>query len=360
MKKGFTLIEMLAVIVVLALIMTIAIRSIGAVRESQLKKVAEEKVHNIEKAAILYAQENPSIFDTATESIKCSNSSYNESTMPGISDYKDYEDCIIVAAIDLATNNYLDCDYENDTYILRNDYTGENMLSYYVAIYRNNNRVNAFVAVKENKDIADGYIASQQSVPQGGIYSSCASGRYKILTKEGTKDVYKCGLGTPAEPSIIINDENNNPKKGCQIADFALVFGNEEYCCSKNNMVFIEGYCVSVKADLLTKPNCPNTTDYQLSDNYNMCTYTRTVTESTCSTGIKTLANGKYYCVNTPKCSSGYVLSYDYKYCTKNNSTLESTCSVGTKTYANDKYYCLSEPTCPTNREMSFDLNYCE
>lgn len=360
MKKGFTLIEVLAVIVVLSLIMTIAIRSIGTVRESQLKKVAEEKIHNIEKAAILYGQENPSIFDNATESIKCSNSTFNESTMPGISDYKDYEDCIIIVAKDLATNNYLSCDYQDDEYLLRNDLTGENMLSYYVAIYRSNNRVNAFVAVKENKDIADGYIASQQSVPQGGIYSTCAAGRYKILTKEGNKDVYKCGLGTAAERSITINDENNNPKKGCQITDFALVFGNEDYCCSKNNMVFIDGYCVSIRADLLTKPNCPNTQDYDLSDNYNLCNYKRVVTESTCSIGTKTLANGKYYCVNIPRCNSGYELSYDYRLCTKTNITVESTCSVGTKTYANDKYYCLSEPVCPADREMSFDLNYCE
>ena len=360
MKKGFTLIEMLAVIVVLSLIMTIAIRSIGAVRTNQLKKIAEEKVHNIEKAAVLYAQENPSLFDTAAESTKCSNSNYNEATMPGISDYKNYEDCIIVAAMDLATNNYLNCDYENNKYVLKNDYTGENMLDYYVAIYRSNNRVNAFVSVKENQDLTEGYVLSQKSVPQGGIYSSCTTDRYKILTKEGSKDVYKCGLGVAPRKSQIITEENGQQKRVCP-TDFVLVFGNEEYCCAKNNMVFIDNYCVSVKADLLTKPTCPNSTDYELSDNYNLCTYTRTVTESTCATGTKMLANGKYYCLTLPKCGSGYELSYDYKYCTKTGSaTIESTCAIGNKTYANDKYYCLKEPTCAAGREMSFDLNYCE
>ena len=60
-KKGFTLVELLAVIVVLALVVTISLTSINRVREDSLKDILETKIDQIEQAAILYAQDNPSI-----------------------------------------------------------------------------------------------------------------------------------------------------------------------------------------------------------------------------------------------------------------------------------------------------------
>lgn len=55
MKKGFTLVELLAVIVILALIMTFAIPSVLKSRNASLEKISEIEVKNIKDAAIVLA-----------------------------------------------------------------------------------------------------------------------------------------------------------------------------------------------------------------------------------------------------------------------------------------------------------------
>ena len=64
-KKGFTLVELLAVIIILTLVITIAFVSVTRVREESLKRVVETKVEQIEQAAILYGQENPNVIKTS-------------------------------------------------------------------------------------------------------------------------------------------------------------------------------------------------------------------------------------------------------------------------------------------------------
>ncbi len=59
MKKGFTLVEMLAVIVIIGIIATIAFISTTAVANSSKEKAYNTKIASIESAAIKYIQDNP-------------------------------------------------------------------------------------------------------------------------------------------------------------------------------------------------------------------------------------------------------------------------------------------------------------
>lgn len=56
-KKGFTLVELLITIVILALIVVIAVPSIGAVTQSIKDNMLEKKADLIEEAAILLGQD---------------------------------------------------------------------------------------------------------------------------------------------------------------------------------------------------------------------------------------------------------------------------------------------------------------
>ena len=58
-KKGFTLVELLAVISVLAIIISIAVPASIAISNRSKRKMHNTKVEMIEKAAALYAQDNP-------------------------------------------------------------------------------------------------------------------------------------------------------------------------------------------------------------------------------------------------------------------------------------------------------------
>ncbi len=59
-KNGFTLVELLAVIVVLAIIITIAVPSAISISNKIKAKMYETKIQMIKDAAKLYGQENPS------------------------------------------------------------------------------------------------------------------------------------------------------------------------------------------------------------------------------------------------------------------------------------------------------------
>lgn len=57
-KKGFTLVELLAVIIILSIIVIIAIPSIMGISKSIKENMYNKKIAIIEEAAILYGQDN--------------------------------------------------------------------------------------------------------------------------------------------------------------------------------------------------------------------------------------------------------------------------------------------------------------
>ena len=66
-KNGFTLIEVLAVLVILSIIMSIGAISVINIRNNSYKDLLETKKQNLEAAAIVYGQENPDVLKDKCE-----------------------------------------------------------------------------------------------------------------------------------------------------------------------------------------------------------------------------------------------------------------------------------------------------
>lgn len=132
-KKGFTLVELLGVIAVLGVIMSIAFFSVSSVREKSLENILKTKLQQIEQAAVLYGQDNPS--------------ELNESCDVDGVHYNNYCKVITVRELIAADGgSYFESgslvEDENGKYVnLINDVTNVSMLDDTVQIYRKNNRV---------------------------------------------------------------------------------------------------------------------------------------------------------------------------------------------------------------------------
>lgn len=63
-NKGFTLVEIISVIALLALVVIISVPAIGKTSENIKKKTLQTKIENIEQAAILYGQDHRENFTT--------------------------------------------------------------------------------------------------------------------------------------------------------------------------------------------------------------------------------------------------------------------------------------------------------
>lgn len=63
-NKGFTLVEIISVVALLAIVIIITVPIIGNVSENIKKSTLKTKVENIKKAAILYGQDNREYFDS--------------------------------------------------------------------------------------------------------------------------------------------------------------------------------------------------------------------------------------------------------------------------------------------------------
>ena len=101
-NKGFTLVELLSVIVILSVLMLIAIPTAVGVSSKVKEKLLEEKIVLAEKSAILWAQDNKICFTIN----QCS-----ELTSSGFSctDNKDFKKCTINVDY-LAISEYQDYD----------------------------------------------------------------------------------------------------------------------------------------------------------------------------------------------------------------------------------------------------------
>lgn len=145
-KNGFTLVELLAVIIILTLVITIAFVSVTRIREESLKKVVETKIEQIEQAAILYGQENPNI-------IKTSCTEHEKKVVEATNYTPSF--CVTVTAGVLIDNNFFESSYldeVNGKTDLINDVTGKSMREDTVIIYRRNNRIYSIIdEVKSNE-----------------------------------------------------------------------------------------------------------------------------------------------------------------------------------------------------------------
>ena len=138
-KKGFTLIEILAVIVLLGLIGTIAVTSINGVNDNIKKEMLNSKANMIEEAALLYGQ-------NYIGTVKNSSNNYNSNP------------CINVKVYELVPT-YLDKDNDNDC--LTSDSTDEGCIvdpsdknnyldNYNIIVYYKNNRIKAKLDIDKN------------------------------------------------------------------------------------------------------------------------------------------------------------------------------------------------------------------
>ena len=138
MKKGFTLVELLAVITILSVVMSVALFSVISIRNDSLEHIVDTKIDLIEQAAVLYGQENPSAINNTTceEIVISSDESKDEVYTPNY--------CVTVTTGFLIDEGYFDSgdlDEENGNLDLINDVTNASMRNDTVLIYRMNNRI---------------------------------------------------------------------------------------------------------------------------------------------------------------------------------------------------------------------------
>lgn len=119
-NKGFTLVELMAVIVVLALIITIAVPSAISISHKIKLKMYATKVDMIIDSAKLYGQDNPSALSNENA---CSSSNLTVKTL-------------------IDTGYIKKDDIEDEGYVL-NPINSESMNGYKLCVYKKNNRVYA-------------------------------------------------------------------------------------------------------------------------------------------------------------------------------------------------------------------------
>lgn len=97
-KNGFTLVEILAVIVILSILMTVAGVSVFQVLEDQKKKLLEEQIKSLADTSITYVEsknwylrECPTTFNPKSPDTSLKNKCYREVTVKDIMDANFFE-----------------------------------------------------------------------------------------------------------------------------------------------------------------------------------------------------------------------------------------------------------------------------
>ena len=123
-KKGFTLVELLAVLVLISLLMGLAIPGINRISNNMKKKSYNQKIKLIESAAELWGQDNK----TRLQTNRCN---IDNKEVP----------CYKIQIEELLSENYLDSDNNSGKYA--NPKNDEDMKECIVFVYRQNKRVYA-------------------------------------------------------------------------------------------------------------------------------------------------------------------------------------------------------------------------
>ncbi len=138
-KKGFTLTELLAVIVILGIIMTIGIRSVYSINHAARKKLLATKIEEIETAAIKYGQEHTFTSDNCN-SVTFKDSEGKTQTFDATFCIKDITVQTLIDSKDFETK-------EKNNKVL-NPVTNNPLNEEEVFIYKKNNRVYAILTNK--------------------------------------------------------------------------------------------------------------------------------------------------------------------------------------------------------------------
>ena len=120
-KKGFTLVELLAVLVLISLLMGLAIPGINRISNNMKKKSYNQKIKLIESAAELWGQDNKTRLQADAD---CSS---------------EISKCKKITIGDLIKDNYLDSDNNSGKY--SNPKNGKDMKECEVFVYKKNKRV---------------------------------------------------------------------------------------------------------------------------------------------------------------------------------------------------------------------------
>ncbi|MEG1892784.1 MAG: prepilin-type N-terminal cleavage/methylation domain-containing protein [Bacilli bacterium] len=134
MKKGFTLVELLATIAILAVIMLISVGSFTAISAGIKKNLLETKIKSIEDSAVLYGQEHQ---EELTD---------KDCTIDGVS----YSFCKKITVAVLLEKGFLKTEEKDG--IMLNNVTQVNMADDLCTIYKKNNRIYAIMTdIKSNR-----------------------------------------------------------------------------------------------------------------------------------------------------------------------------------------------------------------
>lgn len=130
-SNGFTLVELLSVIVLIGLLIGIGIPGINKISDNMNRKSLEKKISLVESSAILWGQDNKALLQ------KESNCTTDEG----------FYSCYKITIKELIEEDYLDSENNKASDpVYNNPLTGENLVnaSCEVFVYKKNNRVTAY------------------------------------------------------------------------------------------------------------------------------------------------------------------------------------------------------------------------
>lgn len=135
-NNGFTLVELLSVIVLIGLLIGIGIPGINKISDNMNRKSLEKKISLVESSAILWGQDNIALLQKES-GCETDEGSYT---------------CYKITIEELIVADYLDSEnYKASDPIYNNPLTGENLATdsdCKVFVYKKNNRVTAYFGNK--------------------------------------------------------------------------------------------------------------------------------------------------------------------------------------------------------------------
>ena len=136
-KKGFTLVELLAVIVILTIVVVIAATSINNSVSTSREKILEDRINNITSGAISYVQNGKNILNEAD----CSAINAKQHTT--------YDRCKVYTVQELLNLKAIETNEKGGK--IYNPVTNTEMNNDIVTVYRMNNRLHAQITCKKSE-----------------------------------------------------------------------------------------------------------------------------------------------------------------------------------------------------------------